>query len=321
MTARPATSTNQGRSRRWANAVLEAVALLAPLAAMVACVASGIEQTALLTLAVAVGAVLLFFVCYDRRRPRLRDTMPVAVLAALAAAGRILFAPFPDVKPVSAIAIIAGVAFGRHSGFMVGALAALVSNFFFGQGAWTPWQMYAWGLVGYLAGVLAKTPVFKKRPHKEASAGTWSVQASDGASDTVRDVEASAAVVRDAEACAAVEVSADTEAGAQTRAEGAAETSVDAIAEAPATPASDDRMVAIYVYGFLSALLYGLILNLWSIFGFFHPQTFAEAIVLFAAAVPLDVTHGIATVAFLAVLYAPWRRKIARIKRRYGIEG
>ena len=75
--------------------------------------------------------------------------MPTVVLAALAAAGRILFAPIPDFKPVSAIAIIAGVAFGRKSGFMVGSLAALASNFFFGQGVWTPWQMYAWGLVGY----------------------------------------------------------------------------------------------------------------------------------------------------------------------------
>ena len=79
---------------------------------------------------------------------------------ALAAAGRILFAPIPDFKPVSAICIIAGAVFGKHSGFMVGALAALCSNFFFGQGPWTPWQMYAWGLVGYVAGVLANNGVF-----------------------------------------------------------------------------------------------------------------------------------------------------------------
>ena len=61
---------------------------------------------------------------------------------------------------MSAICIIAGAVFGKHSGFMVGALAALCSNFFFGQGPWTPWQMYAWGLVGYVAGVLANTGVF-----------------------------------------------------------------------------------------------------------------------------------------------------------------
>ena len=81
--------------------------------------------------------------------------MPTVVLAALAAAGRLLFAPVPSFKPVSAVCILAGAVFGRRSGFLVGALAALVSNFFLGQGPWTPWQMYAWGLVGYLAGVLA----------------------------------------------------------------------------------------------------------------------------------------------------------------------
>ena len=79
------------------------------------------------------------------KRQGLRQIMPTLVLAALAAAGRILFGPIPDFKPVSAIAIIAGATLGRRNGFMVGALAALTSNFFFGQGMWTPWQMYAWG--------------------------------------------------------------------------------------------------------------------------------------------------------------------------------
>ena len=84
------------------------------------------------------------------------SSMPTVVLAALAAAGRVLFAAVPDVKPVSAIAIVAGATLGPQSGFAVGALSALVSNFFFGQGVWTPWQMYAWGLVGYVAGFVCR---------------------------------------------------------------------------------------------------------------------------------------------------------------------
>ncbi len=87
--------------------------------------------------------------------------MPTLVLAALAAAGRILFAAVPDFKPVSAIAIVAGATLGRRNGFMVGALAALASNFFFGQGMWSPWQMYAWGMVGYIGGVLADAGMFE----------------------------------------------------------------------------------------------------------------------------------------------------------------
>ena len=61
---------------------------------------------------------------------------------------------------MSAIAIIAGATLGCRAGFLVGALAALTSNFFFGQGMWTPWQMYAWGLVGYLGGAIARTGAF-----------------------------------------------------------------------------------------------------------------------------------------------------------------
>ena len=69
----------------------------------------------------------------------------------------------PQFKPVAAIVIIAGVCFGPESGFLVGAMAAFVSNFFFGQGLWSPWQMYAWGVVGYVGGMLARSGVFDDR--------------------------------------------------------------------------------------------------------------------------------------------------------------
>lgn len=146
---------------RIARTIVEAVALAAPVLALLACAYLQIEQSALLTLLVGCAALAVFFCGFEAGRPALRQVMPTATLAALAAAGRILFAPIPDFKPVSAICIIAGVVFGKHSGFMVGALAALCSNFFFGQGPWTPWQMYAWGLVGYIAGALAKSGVFE----------------------------------------------------------------------------------------------------------------------------------------------------------------
>ncbi|MEG2211474.1 MAG: ECF transporter S component [Raoultibacter sp.] len=128
------------------------------------CAVFQFDQTALLTLIVVVAALVVFFANFEASRPALRQIMPTVVLAATAAAGRILFAPIPSFKPVSALCILAGVVFGRRSGFMVGALAALVSNFFFGQGPWTPWQMYSWGLVGYCAGVLADHGCFEAHP-------------------------------------------------------------------------------------------------------------------------------------------------------------
>ncbi len=95
------------------------------------------------------------FAWYERRRPDARIVAMVATLAALAALGRIAFAPLPNVKPSTDIVLIAGYALGGAPGFVVGALTALTSNFFFGQGPWTPWQMAGWGAVGILGAGLA----------------------------------------------------------------------------------------------------------------------------------------------------------------------
>jgi energy-coupling factor transport system substrate-specific component len=105
---------------------------------------------------VVLGAVLLAgFAWYERSRPTSQVVALVAALAALAIAGRIAFAAFPNVKPTTDIVIFAGYALGPAPGFAVGGLTALVSNFWFGQGPWTPWQMVAWGLCGILGAALA----------------------------------------------------------------------------------------------------------------------------------------------------------------------
>jgi energy-coupling factor transport system substrate-specific component len=102
------------------------------------------------------GAVLAAgFAWYERSRPPSQVVALAAALAALAVAGRIAFAAFPNVKPTTDIVIVAGYALGGAPGFAVGALAALVSNFWFGQGPWTPWQMAGWGLCGVLGALLA----------------------------------------------------------------------------------------------------------------------------------------------------------------------
>jgi energy-coupling factor transport system substrate-specific component len=102
------------------------------------------------------GAVLIGgFAWYERSRPPSQVVALVAALAALAIAGRIAFAAFPNVKPTTDIVIFAGYALGPAPGFAVGALAGLVSNFWFGQGPWTPWQMAGWGLCGVMGAALA----------------------------------------------------------------------------------------------------------------------------------------------------------------------
>lgn len=86
----------------------------------------------------------------------------LAVLAAIAAVSRVPFAAIPSVQPTSFVIIMTGLVFGAESGFVVGALAALVSNLFLGQGPWTPWQMYSWGMLGLVAGFLRNTSFMQK---------------------------------------------------------------------------------------------------------------------------------------------------------------
>ncbi len=106
------------------------------------------------SLLVILWSMLPFFLLFEKRRPQARELVVIAVMSALAAASRAAFVWAPSFKPITGIVIITGVALGAEAGFLTGALAAFVSNFLFGQGTWTPWQMFAFGLAGFLAGAL-----------------------------------------------------------------------------------------------------------------------------------------------------------------------
>lgn len=277
----------------------EIAAIFATPVVLVACAIANFDQTALLTLVVVLASIGIFFASYEASRPRLRDIMPTVVLAALAAAGRILFAPIPDFKPVSAIAIIAGVAFGRKSGFMVGALAALASNFFFGQGPWTPWQMYAWGLVGYGAGLLAMVPAKRRAVESKSSC-----RARSGKATGVT--------------CGLLSPDGETESAALLPYQARTDKENRALATRRLI---DAHPAIVYAYGFLACLGYGFILNAWSILSFFHAQAsgWAGILAVYATALPFDIVHGVATVVFLLALYGPWRRKLERVRRKFGL--
>jgi energy-coupling factor transport system substrate-specific component len=118
------------------------------------------------------AALILGLVLYERTRGGARELGLVAVLVAAATAGRIAFAAIPSAQPVTAIAIVTGVALGPRAGAAVGAGAALLSNTFLGQGPWTPWQMLLWGLAGASGGWLA--PLLRRsRIALMAFGGAW----------------------------------------------------------------------------------------------------------------------------------------------------
>ena len=111
-----------------------------------------------ISLLLIIEAMIPFAVAFERRKASSREIVVISVLCAIAVAGRIAFFMLPLFKPIAAIVIVTGIAFGAETGFLAGAVSAFVSNFYFGQGPWTPWQMFALAMTGFLAGL-----VFNKR--------------------------------------------------------------------------------------------------------------------------------------------------------------
>ncbi len=108
------------------------------------------------SLLVIIETMIPFLFVFEGRKPKARELVVISVLCAIGVVGRIAFSAIPQFKPTLAIVIISGICFGSETGFLVGATTAFVSNFFFGQGPWTPWQMFAFGITGFLAGILFK---------------------------------------------------------------------------------------------------------------------------------------------------------------------
>ena len=127
--------------------------------------------TALLVLA---ECMLPFFLVFEGRKPKARELVVIAVLCAIGVAGRSAFFMLPQFKPVMALVIIAGVAFGGETGFLVGAVTMLASNVLFSQGPWTPWQMFSMGMIGFLAGILFRKGLLRRSRGSLATFGAFS---------------------------------------------------------------------------------------------------------------------------------------------------
>ena len=128
-------------------------ALLIPLTILAGLKFGGGRKYMLISFAVIFETMLPFFLIFEGRKPQARELVILSVLSALAIGGRAVFFALPGFKPVASMVILTGVAFGAEAGFMVGAMTMFCSNVLFGQGPWTPWQMFAMGIMGLLAGI------------------------------------------------------------------------------------------------------------------------------------------------------------------------
>jgi energy-coupling factor transport system substrate-specific component len=118
---------------------------------------------ALLSGVILCGVLLIFFQRFERNGGTAKEVVLIATLAAVAGAVRIPFAAIAGLQPTTFMVMITGYTFGPQAGLMVGVIAALVSNFFLGQGPWTPWQMFAWGMCGASASLLAGHGNYRRR--------------------------------------------------------------------------------------------------------------------------------------------------------------
>ncbi|MBQ9992721.1 MAG: ECF transporter S component [Firmicutes bacterium] len=186
------------------------------------------------------GGFLLLALQNERREQRAAEMVICALFCALAVVGRAAFFYTPFIKAITAMIVLAGVFTGAKNGFLIGACAGLVSNFVFGQGPWTPWQMLCWGLIGLLAGKL----FFGKKP------ATWQVCLFGGAA----------------------------------------------------------------VFG-----IFALIMNPASLLMIQAISSADSLLAAYIVALPMDITHCISTIIFLALLYQPLQKKMQRLEQKYGI--
>lgn len=197
-------------------------------------------QYILFTLLVLLSALIPFLFRFEQRKVTAEEIVLISVLAALAAISRVPFAPLPSVQPTSFIVIMAALVFGRETGFMVGALAAVVSNLFLGQGPWTPWQMFSWGMIGYTAGLFAERGWIQNK-------------------------------------------------------------------------------VGLLVFGGVWGFLFGWIMNLWYVLGFFETLSWSVFISAYIASFYFDLAHALSNVFFLAIFASSWQKVLQRVKKKYGL--
>lgn len=122
-----------------------------------ACVAFGVilwrdRRYNLISIGIAFLSCVPFYYAYEKKEGNTRRFVLIAVMTALSVIGRVIVF-IPGFKPVTAVVILSAVYMGSEAGFLIGSLSALISNLFFGQGPWTPFQMCSWGIIGFLAGL------------------------------------------------------------------------------------------------------------------------------------------------------------------------
>lgn len=127
--------------------------ILIPVTIAAGCIFLDNERYMIVSLALLIYTMIPFFMVFEKRRPKAREIVLIAMMAAITVCAQLFFHMVLPLQIGTALIIISGIALGPEAGFLIGAVARFICNFYMGQGPWTPWQMFCWGLLGFLAGL------------------------------------------------------------------------------------------------------------------------------------------------------------------------
>ena len=255
-----------------------------------------------------------FFMIFEGRKPKAREIVLIAMMSAIVVASHLVFHLVLPVQIGTALVIISGIALGPEAGFLIGALSRFICNFYMGQGAWTPWQMFCWGLLGFLAGLS-----FNRGSMEKVS------------SKTIKTVMGPLLSVVFAELIAyttVLFVPAGADGAYQWRFYlfGALGLIIGTLLQRQRLPISGITM-AIFTF-FTTFIIYGGIMNIATLvtaMGLPAETDFGSSIswsalrVVYITGLPYDLLHGLTAAICVFLFGEPMIKKLERIKIKYGI--
>ena len=268
----------------------------------------------IISLAVVLCCMAPFFMVFEKRKPKAREIVLVAMMSAITVAAHMFFHVTVPIQIGTAMVIVAGIAMGPEAGFLVGALSRFVCNFYMGQGPWTPWQMFCWGLLGFLAGLTFNKIELSQKTEKIKSRDFTVIM---GPLLCIIAFEIVAYVI-----CLVSGWHMLKEASWLVYVCGALGLVCGVLLQRKRMPV-DNITITVFTF-FTTVILYGGIINLCSFFtsammpgsgGF----TWNTLRLLYVTGLPYDISHGLAAALCMFIMGNPMIRKIERIKIKYGI--
>ena len=280
------------------------------------------------SLLIIIYTMVPFFMIFEKRKPKAREVVLIAMMTAITVAAHIFFHVTVPIQIGTAMVIISGVALGPEAGFMVGALARFVCNFYMGQGPWSPWQMFCWGLLGFLAGLTFNKVTVKNRYEGLGESDQLAAVTvmEEKRSKTFRVVMGPvmcvlAGVILAYVTYIIVPGKDTTFWGWRVYAFGAAGLLSGALLQRKRMPA-DSLTLALFTF-MTTVIIYGGIMNMAAMFTSSgipgNDISFNTLRLLYVSGLPYDLYHGVTASVCMFVIGNPMIEKLERIKIKYGI--